>query len=63
MKKLIEMTESVIQRMLWRAFFYLRDGPDEVEQIGEKYYGFSSRKCSPQIEELRTFEDNNGEID
>ena len=32
--------------------------PDEDEQNDEKYYGFSSHKCPPQIDELRTFEED-----
>ena len=31
MKKLIEMAESVMKRMSWRAFFFLRSDDEEVE--------------------------------
>ena len=58
-KRLIEMTERVIQRMRWRAFFFLRgdDNNNEDDQPeGKQRYGFKSRKCPPQIEELNRFE-------
>ena len=53
------MTERVIQRMRWRAFFFLRgdDNNNEDDQPeGKQRYGFKSRKCPPQIEELKSFE-------
>ena len=65
LKKLIEKVENVIKRMRWKAFFFEQDG----EQDGENYeeqgidqdennkYGFKSRKCPPQIEDMEKFED------
>ena len=58
MKKLIEMAESVMKRMRWRAFFFLRGEDQEAEQGEDEYYGFDSRRCPPQIEELKSFEDD-----
>ena len=58
LKRLIEMTESVLKRMRWRAFFFLRRDNEEVEQREEEYYGFNSRRCPPQMEELKPFEDD-----
>ena len=58
LKKLIEMTESVLKRMRWRAFFFLRSDDMEVEQREEEYYGFNSRRCPPQMDELKSFEDD-----
>ena len=58
MKKLIEMAESVMKRMRWRAFFFLRSDDEEVEQGEEEYYGFRSRRCPPQMDELKPFEDD-----
>ena len=58
LKKLIEMTESVLKRMRWRAFFFLRSDDEEVEQEEEEHYGFNSRRCPPQMDELKPFEDD-----
>ena len=38
LKKLTEMTESVLKRMRWRAFFFLRSDDEEVEQGEEQHY-------------------------
>ena len=59
-KKLIEMVESVIRRMRWKAFFFLRRGDEhnienDADAQGEKY-GLKSRKCPPQIDEMKAFE-------
>lgn len=59
-KALIEKVESVLKRMRWRAFFFLREGKggesDDLEDA--RNFGFNSRKCPPQIEELKPFEDD-----
>ena len=52
MRKLIEMTESVMKRIWWRAFFFLRSEEEGNVQEDEKY-GFNSRKCPPQMDELK----------
>ena len=58
--KLIEKVESVIKRMRWRACFFLRKQKAEEEndnqQKNTNKYGFKSRKCPPQIEEMKAFE-------
>ena len=58
MKRLIEMSESVMKRMRWRAFFYLGNEDEGDEQEDRKHYGFNSRRCPPQIDELKSFEDD-----
>ena len=58
LKKLIEMAESVMKRMRWRAFFFLRNDDEEVEQGEEVHYGFNSRRCPPQMDELKPFEED-----
>ena len=55
--RLTEMTESVIKRMRWKAFFYLR-GEEANLQPTEEKYGFKARKCPPQVEEMRAFEED-----
>ena len=54
-KRLIEMVESVLKRMRWKAFFFLRGDGDEAKGKDEKF-GLKSQKCPPQVEELRAFE-------
>ena len=51
------MTESVLKRMRWRAFFLLRSDDEEVEHEEEEHYGFNSRRCLPQTDELKSFHD------
>ena len=62
-KRLIEKVESVIKRMRWKAFFFLKAVDDEEKEPAknkskENMFGFKSRKCPPQIEELKSFEDD-----
>ena len=52
------MAESALKRMRWRAFFFLRSEDEEDERGGGTHYGFNSRKCPPQIDELKAFEDD-----
>ena len=54
-KRLIEMVESVLKRMRWKAFFFLRGSENETRG-GEEKFGLKSQKCPPQIAELRAFE-------
>ena len=56
-RRLIEKVESVLKRMSWSAFFFLR-GSEMVEEEESNNYGFRSRTCPPQIEELMPFEDD-----
>ena len=44
-KRLIEMTESVIKRMRWKAVFFLRgDGDGHEKQVKDAMYGLGSRR-------------------
>ena len=59
MKALVEKVESLIKRMRWRAFFYLKGGDDRRASNAEDHYpGLISRKCPPQVEELMPFEED-----
>ena len=61
------MVESVIKRMMWTAFFFLRgkDGgnndlgntDDDNEELNKKY-GLRSRRCPPQVKEMIPFEED-----
>ena len=61
MKRIIEMVERLLKRMRWRAFYYLRNstGNDDLTDNGlcdAEHYGLPSRRCPPQVEEMRAFE-------
>ena len=63
LKKLIEKTESVIKRMRWKAFFFEQnkdknntDHNNDDDNIDNNNFGFKSRKCPPQNEDLNNFE-------
>ena len=59
-RRLIEKVESVIRRMRWKAFFFLK-GSEEVEDEGQENnnYGLCKTKaCPPQVEELKPFEND-----
>ena len=59
LKELIGKVESVLKRMRWRAFYYLKSGTDtDDEQSTANYYGLDSRKSPPHVEELSAFEDS-----
>ena len=58
MKRLMEKCESVMKRMRWRAFFHLKRGDDEGVHDEDEHYGFNSRRCPPQIDELKYFEED-----
>ena len=47
-----------MKRMRWREFFFLRSDDQEVEQGEVEYYGFKSCRCPPQMDELKSFEDD-----
>ena len=56
-KRLVEMVEEVIRRMRWKAFFFLR-GENGETQVSEEKYGLKSRKCPPQVNALKAFEED-----
>ena len=57
-RRLVEMVESVIRRMRWKAFFFLHGESGEETQESDEKYGLKSRKCPPVINELKPFEDD-----
>ena len=54
-KRLIEIAESVIKRMRWKAFFFLRGDRSDAQDKNGKC-GLKSQKSPPQIEALKPFE-------
>ena len=59
LKKLIEKTENVIKRMKWKAFFFEKQNKDDQSNSNHnENFGFKSRKCPPQNEDLAPFEND-----
>ena len=57
-KALVKKVECVLKRMRWRAFFFLQ-GMDRDENDGNfDNFVFKSRKCPPQVKELKAFEED-----
>ena len=57
-KRLIEKVESVVKRMRWKALFFLKEHDNDEEIPKAEKFGFKSRKCPPQIDEMKPFEDD-----
>ena len=67
LKRLLEMTESFIKRLRWKALFFLRkesestssddssDNSDNEDRYNETF-GLKSKRTPPQIQELMPFE-------
>lgn len=53
LKRLIEMTEKLTQRMRWKAYFFLN--PDKKPKHKESF-GFKTKNSAPHIKELTSFE-------
>ena len=51
---LIAKTESLIQRMRWKAFFFLNKNCNDTSK---ESYGFKSKRSPPHVAELNEFED------
>lgn len=56
-KRLIEKAESVVKRMRWKALFFTDDQPSDTYHQDD-HYGFKSKQCPPQIDEMKPFEDD-----
>ena len=55
-KGLLAKVESVVRRMRWKAFFFLRG--EQMEDAGDNLFGFKTRKSPPPIAEMKGFEDD-----
>jgi len=56
LQTLIEKTESLIHRMRWKAFFFLRN--QDIATTDKETYGFKSKRPPPHISALDEFEIN-----
>ena len=54
LQALIAKTESLIQRMRWKAIFFLNKNTDETTK---ETYGFKSKRSPPHVKELNEIED------
>ena len=52
--KLIDKIESVIKRMRWKAFFFLKD--NNSNETARETFGFKSKRHPAQITEMQCFE-------
>ena len=55
LRNLIEKVESVLKRMRWKAYFFLKG---EKNQENINHFGLSSNKTPPTILELKPFEED-----
>ena len=53
---LLVKVESFIQRMRWKAFFFLKPNPAKDRQTNR--FNLKSRRSPPQVGELKHFEDD-----
>ena len=51
--KLIDKIESVIKRMRWKAFFFLKD--NNSNETARETFGFKSKRHPAQITEMQCF--------
>jgi len=56
LSRLIEKVESLLKRMRWKAFFYLKG--DDGEEYSSNNHGFRTRKCPPAPMEMKAFEED-----
>jgi len=62
-RSLINKTQSVIQRMRWKAHFFLNQANNDTELARATHrsantYGLKSKRSAPPVAELRAFEDD-----
>ena len=56
LQKLIEKIESQIQRMRWKAIFFLDN--HNTHDATKETYGFKSKRSAPHVNALNEFEDS-----
>ena len=57
-KRLVEKVESVVKRMRWKAFYFLKEENYDDDLPKEEKFGFKTRRCPPQISDMIPFEDD-----
>ena len=55
LKSLLSKTEQFIQRLRWKAFFFLNPDTNKPDL---RTFGFKTEKSAPQIKELSEFEND-----
>ena len=59
LRNLIDKTENFVQRIRWKAHFFLRIHNNENTRTdGSNTYGLKSKRWAPPAKELRPFEDD-----
>ena len=60
--KLIDKTEQLLKHTIWKVLFYNNDNTGDRKKNQSKNikncFNIKSRKCQPQIESLKGFENN-----
>ena len=57
-RAIINKTEDVIQRMRWRAFFYLNGDTNTQSQTKTQTFGLKSKNSPPTIPDMKPFEED-----
>ena len=58
LRNLIDKTGNLIQRIRWKAHFFLHNINQNTRTDGPNTYGLKSKQCAPPVKELRSFEDD-----
>ena len=58
LRNLIDKTENLVQRIRWKAHFFLHNINENTRTDGPSTYGLKSKRCAPPVKELRPFEDD-----
>ena len=57
LRNLIDKTESFVQRIRWKAHFFLH-GNESTRTDRNNTYGLKSKRCAPPVKEFKPFEDD-----
>ena len=55
---MIEKLESFINRLRWKAFFFMNKNQEEESENDFSNYGFKSENSAPACEDLKPFEND-----
>ena len=57
-RNIIDKTESVINRMRWKAHFFLRNNEEQQSSGRNPTFGLKSKQSPPSVPELKRFEED-----
>ena len=57
LRNLIDKTESFVQRIRWKAHFFLHNN-ENTQTDRTNAYGLKSKRCAPPVKELKHFEED-----